>query len=177
MAAQPAERRRVPHAAAYRISRSASIGHARLAPYRKYGPATFAEVNGQQHLTGPSQQLLRNGRIHHSSLLNGRRGRAKIFSARILAGHSAAPKPTPDPCRAMRILCRARPTRRGQISGNSQAGRSPANPLFIIAEPALNRLRCLLASATGQPSTTAIKAHRRKLASPLRGSLWTAEYT
>ena len=34
---------------------------ASLALYRKYRPATFAEVKGQEHVTGPLQQALRTG--------------------------------------------------------------------------------------------------------------------
>ncbi len=34
-----------------------------LALYRKYRPSTFAEVIGQEHVTEPLQQALRNNRV------------------------------------------------------------------------------------------------------------------
>jgi DNA polymerase-3 subunit gamma/tau len=70
-----------------------------LALYRKYRPGTFAELRGQEHVTGPLQQALRNGRIHHAYLFSGPRGCGKTSSARILARSLNCEKgPTPDPC-------------------------------------------------------------------------------
>jgi len=45
-----------------------------LALYRKYRPASFAEVVGQDHVTEPLQQALRSGRIRHAYLFSGPRG-------------------------------------------------------------------------------------------------------
>ena len=45
-----------------------------LALYRKYRPATFAEVRGQDHVTEPLRQALRSGRINHAYLFSGPRG-------------------------------------------------------------------------------------------------------
>ena len=56
-----------------------------LALYRKYRPATFAEVRGQDHVTQPLRQALRSGRISHAYLFSGPRGCGKTSSARILA--------------------------------------------------------------------------------------------
>src|ERR1700685_3127428 len=70
-----------------------------LALYRKYRPATFAEVRGQEHVTGPLQQALRPGRVSHAYLFSGPRGCGKTSSARILARSLNCIKgPTPDPC-------------------------------------------------------------------------------
>jgi DNA polymerase III subunit gamma/tau len=70
-----------------------------LALYRKYRPATFAEVKGQDHVTGPLQQALRTGRISHAYLFSGPRGCGKTSSARILARSLNCVKgPTPEPC-------------------------------------------------------------------------------
>lgn len=70
-----------------------------LALYRKYRPATFAEVKGQEHVTAPLQQALRNGRINHAYLFSGPRGCGKTTSARILARSLNCEKgPTPEPC-------------------------------------------------------------------------------
>jgi DNA polymerase III subunit gamma/tau len=70
-----------------------------LALYRKYRPATFAEVKGQEHVTGPLAQALRTGRINHAYLFSGPRGCGKTSSARILARSLNCVKgPTPEPC-------------------------------------------------------------------------------
>jgi len=70
-----------------------------LALYRKYRPASFAEVVGQEHVTEPLQQALRSGRIHHAYLFSGPRGCGKTSSARILARSlNCEEGPTPTPC-------------------------------------------------------------------------------
>jgi DNA polymerase-3 subunit gamma/tau len=70
-----------------------------LALYRKYRPATFAEVKGQEHVTEPLRQALRNGRVNHAYLFSGPRGCGKTSSARILARSlNCEQGPTPDPC-------------------------------------------------------------------------------
>jgi DNA polymerase III subunit gamma/tau len=75
------------------------VSGASLALYRKYRPATFAEVKGQDHVTGPLRQALRTGRINHAYLFSGPRGCGKTSSARILARSlNCVNGPTPDPC-------------------------------------------------------------------------------
>jgi DNA polymerase-3 subunit gamma/tau len=71
----------------------------RLALYRRYRPASFAEVKGQDHVTEPLRQALRSGRVHHAYLFSGPRGCGKTSSARILARSlNCEQGPTPDPC-------------------------------------------------------------------------------
>ncbi|MBB3077619.1 DNA polymerase III subunit gamma and tau [Streptomyces violarus] len=70
-----------------------------LALYRRYRPETFAEVIGQQHVTDPLQQALRNNRVNHAYLFSGPRGCGKTTSARILARClNCEQGPTPTPC-------------------------------------------------------------------------------
>ncbi|HUO39961.1 MAG TPA: hypothetical protein VMU34_19925, partial [Mycobacterium sp.] len=42
-----------------------------MALYRKYRPATFAEVVGQEHVTEPLSIALEAGRINHAYLFSG----------------------------------------------------------------------------------------------------------
>ncbi|MBA3744621.1 DNA polymerase III subunit gamma and tau, partial [Sporichthya sp.] len=70
-----------------------------LALYRRYRPETFAEVIGQEHVTDPLQQAIRNGRVNHAYLFSGPRGCGKTTSARILARALNCERgPTPTPC-------------------------------------------------------------------------------
>jgi DNA polymerase-3 subunit gamma/tau len=76
-----------------------NLAQSGLALYRKYRPATFAEVKGQEHVTEPLTQALRTGRINHAYLFSGPRGCGKTSSARILARSLNCVKgPTPEPC-------------------------------------------------------------------------------
>src|SRR5215469_11833118 len=77
-----------------------------LALYRKYRPATFAEVRGQDHVTQPLRQ----------ALLSGRRGCGKTSSARILARSlNCVNGPTPDPCGVCDSCVALAPTGPGSI--------------------------------------------------------------
>jgi len=70
-----------------------------VALYRKYRPATFAEVVGQEHVTEPLSTALAAGRINHAYLFSGPRGCGKTSSARILARSlNCAQGPTATPC-------------------------------------------------------------------------------
>ena len=70
-----------------------------MALYRKYRPATFAEVVGQEHVTEPLSTALAANRINHAYLFSGPRGCGKTSSARILARSlNCAQGPTPTPC-------------------------------------------------------------------------------
>ncbi|MBB1015723.1 DNA polymerase III subunit gamma and tau, partial [Dietzia schimae] len=70
-----------------------------MALYRKYRPASFAEVVGQEHVTEPLSVALSSGRINHAYLFSGPRGCGKTSSARILARSlNCVQGPTADPC-------------------------------------------------------------------------------
>ncbi|HZH19282.1 MAG TPA: DNA polymerase III subunit gamma and tau [Geodermatophilus sp.] len=70
-----------------------------LALYRKYRPATFAEVVGQEHVTTPLVNAVDSGRINHAYLFSGPRGCGKTSSARILARSlNCEQGPTSTPC-------------------------------------------------------------------------------
>ncbi len=70
-----------------------------MALYRKYRPATFADVVGQEHVTEPLSTALAAGRINHAYLFSGPRGCGKTSSARILARSLNCDQgPTATPC-------------------------------------------------------------------------------
>ncbi|PVU82566.1 DNA polymerase III subunit gamma and tau [Cellulomonas sp. WB94] len=85
--------------------------------YRRYRPETFAEVIGQDHVTAPLRQALRNGQVNHAYLFSGPRGCGKTSSARILArilncerNTDASPTDTPcGVCASCRELARGGP--------------------------------------------------------------------
>lgn len=67
--------------------------------YRKYRPATFSEVVGQEQVTRPLATALDAGRINHAYLFSGPRGCGKTSSARILARSlNCVEGPTSQPC-------------------------------------------------------------------------------
>ena len=70
-----------------------------MALYRKYRPATFAEVVGQEQVTQPLAAALDAGRINHAYLFSGPRGCGKTSSARIMARSlNCVQGPTSRPC-------------------------------------------------------------------------------
>lgn len=70
-----------------------------MALYRKYRPASFAEVVGQEHVTEPLSTALDSGQINHAYLFSGPRGCGKTSSARILARSlNCVEGPTSTPC-------------------------------------------------------------------------------
>ena len=70
-----------------------------LALYRRYRPERFADVLGQDHVTGPLRQALSGNRVHHAYLFSGPRGCGKTTSARILArALNCEQAPVAEPC-------------------------------------------------------------------------------
>ena len=70
-----------------------------LALYRRYRPETFAQVIGQDHVTGPLRNALKHDRVNHAYLFSGPRGCGKTTSARILARSlNCVQAPVADPC-------------------------------------------------------------------------------
>ena len=87
-----------------------------MALYRKYRPATFAEVVGQEHVTEPLSIALTAGRINHAYLFSGPRGCGKTTSARILARSlNCAQGPTPTPCGVCRSCVALAPGGAGSL--------------------------------------------------------------
>jgi DNA polymerase III subunit gamma/tau len=70
-----------------------------LALYRRYRPDIFAEVIGQDHVSGPLSHALDGNRVNHAYLFSGPRGCGKTTCARIMARALNCEKgPTSTPC-------------------------------------------------------------------------------
>lgn len=67
--------------------------------YRKYRPATFSDVVGQEHITETLKSELSKGKIFHAYLFTGTRGTGKTSCAKILAKAVNCLSPeNGDPC-------------------------------------------------------------------------------
>jgi DNA polymerase III subunit gamma/tau len=75
-------------------------GPEHLVLYRKYRPASFAEVVGQDHIVSVLKNALAAGHVGHAYLFSGTRGTGKTTLARLLAKAYNCEKPKKDgePC-------------------------------------------------------------------------------
>ena len=72
---------------------------AHISLYRKYRPATFDEVVGQEHVTRTLRNAIGSGKTSHAYLFAGSRGTGKTSVAKLLAkALNCVDGPTADPC-------------------------------------------------------------------------------
>lgn len=70
-----------------------------VALYRKWRPASFADLVGQEHVSRTLTQAIETGRVGHAYLFSGPRGTGKTSTAKILAkALNCAQGPTAEPC-------------------------------------------------------------------------------
>jgi DNA polymerase-3 subunit gamma/tau len=83
-----------------------------IALYRKYRPASFEEVTGQEHITRALGHAVDRGNFVHAFLFTGPRGCGKTTTARLLAQALECDKgPTSKPCGEC-VFCRGIPAGR-----------------------------------------------------------------
>ena len=135
-----------------------------MALYRKYRPATFAEVVGQEHVTEPLSTALSAGRINHAYLFSGPRGCGKTSSARILARSlNCEQGPTPAPCGVCDSCVALAPNGGGsvdvvELDGHAEDARNLLQPARADAVRALLVLLHLL-KGEAQRVAQALLAH------------------
>jgi DNA polymerase-3 subunit gamma/tau len=72
---------------------------AHVSLYRKYRPATFDQVMGQEHVTRTLVNAIESGKISHAYLFAGSRGTGKTSTAKLLAkALNCVDGPTAHPC-------------------------------------------------------------------------------
>jgi len=72
---------------------------AHVSLYRKYRPASFEEVVGQEHVTRTLENAIVAGKVNHAYLFAGSRGTGKTSTAKLLAkALNCAEGPTARPC-------------------------------------------------------------------------------
>ena len=70
-----------------------------VALYRKWRPASFADLVGQEHVSRTLTQAIETGRVGHAYLFSGPRGTGKTSTAKILAkALNCTQGPTAEPC-------------------------------------------------------------------------------
>ena len=75
--------------------------------YRKFRPADFGDVKGQDHIVVTLKNQLRTGRIGHAYLFTGTRGTGKTSVAKIMAKAVNCEHPTENgPCNEC-AMCKA----------------------------------------------------------------------
>ena len=139
---------------------------------RKWRPALFEEIIGQDHVTRTLKNALSTGRIAHAYLFSGPRGVGKTTAARILAkGLNCSAGPTASPCNDCES-CRGITTGSSvdvfEIDGASNTGVENVRELRenIMYMPASGRYRVYIIDEVHMLSAPAFNAPLKTLEEP-----------
>jgi DNA polymerase III subunit gamma/tau len=139
---------------------------------RKYRPATFAEVVGQQHVTRTLANAIESGRVAHAYIFSGVRGVGKTTTARILAKALNCVKgPTPEPdnaCAACREISAGTSLDVIEIDAASNRGIDQIRDLreMVRYAPASSRYKVVILDEAHQLTDEASNALLKTLEEP-----------
>jgi DNA polymerase III subunit gamma/tau len=139
---------------------------------RKYRPATFAEVVGQQHVTRTLANAIESGRVAHAYIFSGVRGVGKTTTARILAKALNCVKgPTPEPdntCEACREISSGTSLDVIEIDAASNRGIDQIRDLreMVRYAPASSRYKVVILDEAHQLTDEASNALLKTLEEP-----------
>jgi DNA polymerase III subunit gamma/tau len=139
---------------------------------RKYRPATFAEIVGQQHVTRTLANAIESGRVAHAYIFSGVRGVGKTTTARILAKALNCVKgPTPEPdntCAACREISAGTSLDVIEIDAASNRGIDQIRDLreMVRYAPASSRYKVVILDEAHQLTDEASNALLKTLEEP-----------
>ncbi len=144
---------------------------------RKYRPATFADLVGQEVLVRTLSNAITSGRIAHAFLLTGIRGIGKTTTARIIAralnciGEDGQGQPTVEPCGVCPNCVQIREDRHPDVIEMDAASRTGVEAMRELIEtvhyrPTQARYKVYIIDEVHMLSTSAFNALLKTLEEP-----------
>ncbi|MGH9724643.1 MAG: DNA polymerase III subunit gamma/tau, partial [Candidatus Acidiferrales bacterium] len=145
---------------------------------RKYRPATFREIVGQEHVTRTLANAIQSNRVAHAYIFSGVRGVGKTTTARILAkALNCAKGPTADPdntCNSCREIAAGTSLDVMEIDAASNRGIDQIRELreMVRYAPAASRYKVVILDEAHQLTDEASNALLKTLEEPPEGVIF-----
>ncbi|HEY7826153.1 MAG TPA: DNA polymerase III subunit gamma/tau [Candidatus Acidoferrales bacterium] len=145
---------------------------------RKYRPATFREIVGQEHVTRTLANAIQSNRVAHAYIFSGVRGVGKTTTARILAkALNCAQGPTADPdntCNSCREIAAGTSLDVMEIDAASNRGIDQIRELreMVRYAPAASRYKVVILDEAHQLTDEASNALLKTLEEPPEGVIF-----